>query len=115
MMTPAQRLAFLDESAAEELKWVRIASERKDWPDALQNYGQAAKHRFERALLGWRTGLLGSFRTKPTRYRVGSGCGQSATRVVMISGRTSAVLHISERARELLGDFRLQKATIVED
>jgi hypothetical protein len=58
MMTPAQRLAFLDESAAEDLKWARIAVEKANWPLVIQNYGQAVTHCFERALLGWRTGLI---------------------------------------------------------
>lgn len=57
-MTVGEQLAFLGESAAEDLKWARIAAEQEDWALALQNYGQAVSHRFQRALVGWRSGTL---------------------------------------------------------
>ena len=58
MMTTAQRIAFLEESAAEDLKWAAIHRDNSNWEGALGNWGQAAMDRFERALVGWRTGLL---------------------------------------------------------
>ena len=58
MMTKAQWIAFLEESAADDLKWAAIHHDNSNWEGALGNWGQAAEHRFERALLGWRTGLL---------------------------------------------------------
>src|SRR5918992_645674 len=58
MMTPAQQIEFLQESAAEDLRWAAIHRDGSNWEGALGNWGQAAGHRFQRGLVGWRTGLL---------------------------------------------------------
>jgi hypothetical protein len=58
MRAPADLLAFYEERASSTTLWAATHRANGNWPATLQDYDQAAKNRFFRALVGWRTGLL---------------------------------------------------------
>jgi hypothetical protein len=58
MRPAAELLEQYEEWAVSATSWAATHRDNRNWPMALQNYDEAAKNRFFRSLVGWRTGLL---------------------------------------------------------